>query len=110
MTVPRARNDEEPVMRAPRFGIGRWLENANVLGTRTLRSTALVVRDLLSLAQVFEPHALYGGHVKEHVGSRRIRDESKTLIRQTLDRTFRHRCTSSAAVVVTRFEEPRRSK
>ena len=32
--------------------------------------------------------AFDGGHVKEHVRSRSIRDESKTLISQTLDRTF----------------------
>src|SRR5262245_1564617 len=45
------------------------LDDTNVLGARTLRSTTFVVGDLLSLAEVLEPHALDRRHVKEYVGS-----------------------------------------
>src|SRR5258706_13411561 len=72
-------------------------DDADVLGARSLRAAALVVRDLLALAKLLETNAFDGGHVEEHIGPTRIRDETKTLVSQTLDRTFSHRSLHVAA-------------
>src|SRR4029078_3196984 len=68
------------------------LDDAHVLGARALRTAAFVVGHLLAFAQILVPTALDGRHVKEHVLARAVVDESETLIAQTLDRTFCHRC------------------
>src|SRR5205085_4919602 len=80
-------------------------DDANVLGARSLRAAALVVAHPLSLAEVREPDALDGAHVEEHVCSRAIVDETKTLVGQTLDRTFSHLRFSVILVVSRRAKE-----
>src|SRR4051812_11969731 len=57
----------------------RRSDRANVLRARSLGAHALVVGNLLPLAELLETNALDGGHVKEHVLSRVVRDETKTL-------------------------------
>ena len=66
------------------------LEDANVLGARTLRTTALVEGHLLAFAELLEADAFDGRHVEEQVGARLVRDETETLVSETLDRTFSH--------------------
>jgi hypothetical protein len=66
------------------------VENADVLGARTLGAATFVVRDLLALAKILEPHALDGGHVEKHVRAGAVLDETETLVREPLDRTFSH--------------------
>ena len=66
------------------------LDHADVLSARALGPTTFVLRDRLPFAQVLEASTFDGRHVEEHVGAAAIRDETKTLISQTLDRTLRH--------------------
>jgi hypothetical protein len=72
--------------------VSQSLNWADVLCARTLWSDALRVADSLAFTEILEADAFQGGRVKEQVLARRVRDETETLIRKTLDRTFCHRC------------------
>ena len=87
------RNENEPAVRPARALLSLFdscLDHANVFGARTLGAATFVIRDLLAFAQILEANALDGRHVEKHVGAGAIRDETKTLISQTFDRTLRH--------------------
>src|SRR6185436_9221478 len=68
------------------------LDDAYVLGPRALGAVAFVVGHLLTFAQILEARAFDGRHVEEHVLAGGVADEAKTLVSQTLDRTFCHLC------------------
>jgi hypothetical protein len=71
------------------------LEGANSFCAGTLGAFAYLERDLLSLLELVETDALNGRHVEEHVLATACLDESKTLVSETLDRTFSHYLNSS---------------
>src|SRR5262249_15778244 len=65
-------------------------DRLHVLRPRPLGPHALGERDALTLAQVFEPGPLDGGHVKKDVLARARLDEAEALVSQSLDRAFGH--------------------
>src|SRR4051812_927024 len=68
------------------------LEDAHVLGARSLGAATHVVGHLLAFTQILEPTALDSRRVKEQVLSTAVVDKSEAFVGQTLDHTFRHRC------------------
>lgn len=65
-------------------------DRANVLGARSLGTTAFDVRDALSFLQFVEGATFNVGHVEEHIGTMRGLDEAEALVRDALNRSFRH--------------------
>ena len=66
----------------------------DVLGTRTLRSSAFRVGDLLAFTQVLETNTFEARRVKKQVFCASCVDESESLVGQFLDRAFGHFCVS----------------
>jgi hypothetical protein len=66
------------------------LGQANAFGTGTLGATADFVTDLLSFVQFVVGDALNGGAVEKQVVARPVFNETKTFIRDPLDRTVCH--------------------
>src|SRR5271163_65933 len=96
MNTETNRNEKEPeVNRLFSINRGCSSDRSNVLGPRTLRTATLVEGHLLSLAKILKPNAFDARHVEKQIGSGRVSDETETLVSQPLDRTFRHRSSSS---------------
>jgi len=68
------------------------LHQLHVLGAGTLRAATFGVGDFLTFLQVIELNALQGFGMEEQILVVRL-DETKTFVRQLLDRTFGHDCT-----------------
>jgi hypothetical protein len=76
----------------------------DVFGIRSLRAASFRELNSLTFAEVIESHALEGRHVEEQVFARAHVDESKALVRQTLNRTFSHRHTIGTRLVLSNPE------
>jgi hypothetical protein len=79
-----------PGENADESGLMSWLERANSLCAWPLRTLPNFVRNSLSLVELVEVGPLDSGHVEEHVFATPTLDESKTLVRETLNCTFSH--------------------
>jgi hypothetical protein len=66
------------------------LEKLDVLGARSLRTLTFDERYLLTRAQVLEADTLAGRHMEKYVFAGDGLDESETLVRNSLNRTFAH--------------------
>lgn len=72
------------------FSRSEGLAQPDVLCSWTLWPLPRVVGDTLSFTKFFVAYPFKVGHVKEHVVACSSVDETETLVRQPLDRTFCH--------------------
>jgi hypothetical protein len=73
-----------------RFRLLAELHRLDVLSTRAFLAPAFCIRDLLTLLQVVEAHALNARRMKKQVFVASRIDESKPLVRQFFDVAFGH--------------------
>ncbi len=83
--------------------VGLDLERTNLLSAGSLGSVAHFEGHLLSLMKLIETGSFDRRHVEEHVFSATCFDESKTLVRETLNCTFSHYC-SFRRIASRKFE------
>lgn len=80
-----AEHDEDPLETNARDS-----ENANVFCAGSLGTFTYFKRNLLSLLELIKSDTIASRHVKEHILATSCVDESKPLVRETLNRTFSH--------------------